>query len=383
MIDLIKSPRQILMDETGLPQLETGLLNNTQPYGVQGHATGGAIEKNLSPADMEAAMIYSGRTPPKFNYDVGGKVAKWTMNEIVPMMEHLKNKAAFSDPSAVKGTWYHGSPGVEKASNEARKELHANGITQFDPQRSKTGMMFASDQPRFANSFAEQNGSDLNAVNAPRGTSPAVYPVVVHSKNPFDYENPEHVENLVNHLASKGHIEQINPENPSMSAVNKALRAGAGRDFSQGHWDELEKPHVVQAVKDLGHDGMYVNEGGFKNIGVFDPGQFKSAIGNQGTYDVTNPDIRKASGGVIDKALPHVGHAFALDPLYEMAKAIASRKWGHALQSAGDLAQVYSPMKAALPAQLAMYSPELNSNEDAELAARRAMPPLSTIQPNR
>ena len=216
MIDLIKSPRQILMDESGLPQLDTGLLNNTQPNGVQGHATGGAINEK-SPEDMMAEMIYGGSTPPRFQYDKGGSVDKWVMNEVIPMMEHLKS------------------------------------------------------------------------------------------------------------------------------------------------------------------------------IGV---------LGNQGTYDITNPNINKAAGGsvdfpsvvepthmagggVIDKALPHVGHAFALDPMYELAKAVASSKWGHALESAGDLAQVYAPMKASLPLQLATYSPELNSNEDAELAARRAMPPLSTIKPNR
>ena len=216
MIDLIKSPRQILMDETGLPQLDTGLLNNTQPNGAQGHATGGAINEK-SPEDMMAEMIYGGSTPPRFQYDKGGSVDKWVMNEVIPMMEHLKS------------------------------------------------------------------------------------------------------------------------------------------------------------------------------IGV---------LGNQGTYDITNPNINKAAGGsvdfpsvvepthmagggVIDKALPHVGHAFALDPMYELAKALASSRWGHALESAGDLAQVYAPMKASLPLQLATYSPELNSNEDAELAARRAMPPLSTIKPNR
>lgn len=363
------------------------------------HAKGGRID-NLSPEDMMAEMIYGGRTPPRFQYDKGGSVVKWAMNEVIPMMEHLKNKAAFTEPSAVKGTWYHGTPGIENTSDEARKELHANGITQFDPQRSKTGMMFASNKPKFANSFAEQNGRDLNAVNAPKGTSPTVYPVLVHAKNPFDYANPQHVENLVNHLNSKGLIEQISPENPSMADFNAALRRNAMYDVSRGYWDELEKPHVIQAVKDLGHDGMYVNESGFKNIGVFDPGQFKSAIGNQGTYDITNPNINKAAGGsvdfpsvvepthmagggVIDKALPHVGHAFALDPMYELAKAVASSRWGHALESAGDLAQVYAPMKASLPLQLATYSPELNSNEDAELAARRAMPPLSTIKPNR
>ena len=338
------------MDETGLPQLDTGLLNNTQPNGVQGHATGGAIDKNLSAADMVAAMIYGGHTPPKFQYAGGGPIksaAKWAMNEVVPMMEHLKNKAAFTEPSAVKGTWYHGSPSIDNTSKAASDELHANGITQFDPQRSKTGLLFASDKPDFASSFAEQNGNDLNLINSPKGTAPAVYPVLVHAKNPFDYENPEHVSGLVNQLISTGNIRQINPEDSSMRKLNKTLRTNAERNFNYGNWDDLEKPHVIQAVKDLGHDGMYVNENGFKNIGVFDPGQFKSAIGNQGTYDVTNPDIRKAAGGSIN-------FPSAVEPTHMAEGGVlsnAGKVAGGALKHWGPLAALYEFAQARAAAK--------------------------------
>jgi hypothetical protein len=34
---------------------------------------------------------------------------------------------------------------------------------------------------------------------------------------------------------------------------------------------------------------------------VFDPTQIKSAIGNRGTYDPNDPDIRKARGGLAVK----------------------------------------------------------------------------------
>jgi hypothetical protein len=42
----------------------------------------------------------------------------------------------------------------------------------------------------------------------------------------------------------------------------------------------------------LGFDGFYVKEGGVKNLAVYDPTQLKSATGNIGTYDGSNPDIR-------------------------------------------------------------------------------------------
>ena len=67
----------------------------------------------------------------------------------------------------------------------------------------------------------------------------------------------------------------------------------------------------VQSVKDEGHDGLLIksNPRGFAggseftsdNYVAFEPTQIKSAIGNKGTYDPTNPDITKAKGGEVRK----------------------------------------------------------------------------------
>jgi hypothetical protein len=67
----------------------------------------------------------------------------------------------------------------------------------------------------------------------------------------------------------------------------------------------------VQSVKDEGHDGLIIksNPRGFAggseftsdNYVAFEPTQIKSAIGNKGTYDPTNPDITKAKGGEVRK----------------------------------------------------------------------------------
>ena len=173
MIDLIKSPRQILMDESGLPQLDTGLLNNTQPNGVQGHATGGAINEK-SPEDMTAEMIYGGRTPPRFQYDKGGSVAKWVMNEVVPAAEHAINKAKFLDPSVIKNVLYHGTPHIE----EAGQDLRSSGISEFNPNQNQTGMIFATKKPEVANGFAgspmaagSKTDRPIKPANVPRITT--------------------------------------------------------------------------------------------------------------------------------------------------------------------------------------------------------------------
>ena len=59
-----------------------------------------------------------------------------------------------------------------------------------------------------------------------------------------------------------------------------------------------------QKLQSLGHDGIfyYDDRGDLKEAIAFHPTQVKSAIGNRGTYDPTNPDITKAKGGVVKMA---------------------------------------------------------------------------------
>jgi len=76
--------------------------------------------------------------------------------------------------------------------------------------------------------------------------------------------------------------------------------------------EEYEK-HVMGLTgspKDLvkqGYDGIIYAEGGKLDdpdayFVPFEPTQIKSAIGNRGTYDITDPDINMAGGGLLKKA---------------------------------------------------------------------------------
>jgi hypothetical protein len=42
-----------------------------------------------------------------------------------------------------------------------------------------------------------------------------------------------------------------------------------------------------------------MNEHGVKNLGVFNPNVIKLAIGNLGTYDINEPHMNKATGGIV------------------------------------------------------------------------------------
>ena len=85
-------------------------------------------------------------------------------------------------------------------------------------------------------------------------------------------------------------------------------------------YDDLELgDELVKVLKKNGYDGLkYSNEmegEGFSYV-PFNPAQIKSATGNQGTYDLTSPDLSKADGGKIAK-----GAMGALTKAKQMAKA--------------------------------------------------------------
>jgi hypothetical protein len=103
-----------------------------------------------------------------------------------------------------------------------------------------------------------------------------ILPVYVRAENPFDYENPKHVD-----------------------ALHKELNKIVGEDFnfskerlSDGDWSAIEDDTTQEVIKSLGFDSFYAREGGEKNLAVYKPEQIKSATGNVGTFDKYNPDIR-------------------------------------------------------------------------------------------
>lgn len=102
-------------------------------------------------------------------------------------------------------------------------------------------------------------------------TGPHIMPLYVKAENPFDYENPSHITRLK---------EEVSLDNDIWTSI------------SNGDWDAIEAAEVQEAIKMAGFDSFYTKELGTKNIAVYEPTQVKSATGNIGTYDSTNPDVR-------------------------------------------------------------------------------------------
>jgi predicted transcriptional regulator len=115
-------------------------------------------------------------------------------------------------------------------------------------------------------------------------SGPNIMPLFVRAKNPFDFA--QYDEDGLDALLNK---------NPKVKDKHKTeIDKWALSAIANGSWEQIEKSNVQERLKDLGFDSFYVMEGGTKNLAVYEPSQIKSATGNEGTYDINNPDIRKS-----------------------------------------------------------------------------------------
>ena len=179
-------------------------------------------------------------------------------------LEKDYNLTKFLEQSAVKDRLYHGT---------------GRDITSFRPNL-ESGATFLTPNRAFANKFAMDDllyDSNSTYRGAPSGAN--VMPVYAQVKNPWDYENPKHIEAVAKIL---------DPQD------RKAFRKQA----PTGNWLAIEDHYP--SIQQAGFDAAHVMEGDVKNLGVFNQKAIKSALGNRGTYDVTDPDITKADGGKVE-----------------------------------------------------------------------------------
>jgi len=179
-----------------------------------------------------------------------------------------KGLAKFLARSKAKERLYHGTPEDVTAFREGRPT-------------------FLSPNPKFAEDFAYMRslpGGKKQVVRTPG----VVMPLHASVENPFDPDVPEHVEALAKRLSA----------DPDLAELARQMSPTPG--YVRSTWSSAEHPEVQRAIQDLGHDAFYLYEGGQKNLGVYDPRRIKSATGNRGTYDITDPDITKAEGGPVN-----------------------------------------------------------------------------------
>jgi hypothetical protein len=133
---------------------------------------------------------------------------------------------------------------------------------------------FRENKPIFVSPNAEE-AERYGGRRAEKGESVNVYPLWVRAETPFDYQTPEHVQMVMDRMAK-----------------DKTLKGKQPAFFNQGHWENIEDKQVQDAIKALGFDSFFVNEGGEKNLAVFKAEQVKSITGNIGDFSRESKDMR-------------------------------------------------------------------------------------------
>jgi hypothetical protein len=175
----------------------------------------------------------------------------------------------------------------------------ARDIEEFTPKQANA--IFLTDDPRFAEGFADSSEAYMirelsiaketfsraeadalykkaEKIAKKKGTNyrdeyallirdllPSranVIPVYVSAQNPFDYDNPAHIEKL---------------------AKQTSLMGEDRANVMRGSWGTIESNRIQDAIKAAGFDGFYVSEGGRKNLAVYESSQLKSPF-NSGAY---------------------------------------------------------------------------------------------------
>jgi ribosomal protein L19E len=166
-----------------------------------------------------------------------------------------------SETAAFKN-WF-GQSKITDENGKPQVYYHATGGNFDTFQPNDKGLIFASPDAQWAQ-------AGFMPLDKEQGTSGSVMPVYVKAENPFDYQNPEHLSNLLENLDVR-------------ESIQEHIRNGRPMG--------IEKPVVIEKIKELGYDSLYVTEEGITNIGVFEPTQVKSSLGNKGTFDKGNPNV--------------------------------------------------------------------------------------------
>lgn len=169
---------------------------------------------------------------------------------------------------------------------------------------SPNGMTWGASSPSLANEYALMRQRGFND----RGGQ--VMPFYMAIRHPLDGDSlpllmsPGEFLDAANAQAGGA----LAPEDVSKigaSLANRALEEEAGSRFSPHefwntphfHFGADGASELKRALVSMGFDGIQYTERGGLTFGAFSPSQIKSATGNRGTFDGSNPDIRFAPGG--------------------------------------------------------------------------------------
>jgi len=319
--------RQTINEQLGRETIKLPMLHPQKPPTV-GLGAGLNLEGNkaMPSSQMEMFKRKGGKVK---KYALGGSVAKMALElaqkqpkKIIMGAERQANLAKFLKESKIKDRVYHGTNADIHKFDTHASELRGtpNELDLLSPLGTHFGK-----EPQMANNFAKSAGS-------------SVYPVHINLKKPKIYsseqklrdemltepinhyevdrliENPENIsDDYLSNLTSEelGHLYDTKPKirrHINEQAVEESLIASNMMHDLESHHDLLKTIADNWKQKNSNYDGIiYQNEAEKELRGVqnptayiaFEPTQIKSAIGNEGTFDPTNPELNKKNGGKV------------------------------------------------------------------------------------
>lgn len=257
--------------------------------------------------------------------------------------EQIRNKALalFMKDSQAKQRMYHGTGNLEE-------------LTSFDPKMTGKGNDQLGSGFYFTTHPEEASGyTDSITPNVKEGTqklggnnSPGVVAAHLAIKKPIKIGpkgnslndakinlSHEQVKQIIGHAPKlfdpnespiSNHHDTSNGVTPKM--IHDVSKLYMGNQLHSLENDMFPKSptdyrHALHKV--TGHDGVVKDFGdGRKHYVAWFPEQIKSAIGNRGTYDATNPDITMYKGGSVksSKSIAQMANELANRPLVKVTK---------------------------------------------------------------
>ena len=132
-----------------------------------------------------------------------------------------------------------------------------------------------------------------------------VQDVYVRATKPFDFRVSADLAWLTNEMRKPANVAAFNKQTKELMGIDYSHVADARYirgSLEIGAYQTYEIPVVSSLIKNRGYDAIYMIEEGQNprnpNLAVFNREQIKSATGNTGAFDPTNPDIRYSKGAL-------------------------------------------------------------------------------------
>ena len=271
------SPQTGVESPIGAPKLELlsmKIMEAADRYGVSPEQARDMILKGEG---------YAGKKEggPIDSYAPGGKV--------LSAIKKLSEEAQAAYKAKFTPDFYHASP-----SNDI--EVFDSLKSSKGPEKVTPGVTFAARNPDFANSILPDTfNHKTNTMVHPFAPGSTVYPVSINMSNHFDPKTKEGQAVLADFVKQK----YLSGENVDKKAAAKFL---SNITDPHSNWTTMEGTDFLNHLRNTGHKSFEVREGGFKNVGVFNPANIRGKFAKYNPEDAADPDFMKAAGGLVHLA---------------------------------------------------------------------------------